>query len=196
MSKTDAELLEQHQKLSDELQTLLIQEGLLAVIQSFGLAAVGGSAALGLLVRRDVDVSVRLKDDMDTATFFAIGAAITKQFLVQKASYSNHFIRNWPGFDHGLYWGIQLKHQGVVWKLDLWGYGPAQFDAHRRRHVLLSQALAKIDRTVILRLKDDLHDGEGYRYGATGPDIYTAMTAGGVRDVDQFEQWWKANRAH
>ena len=196
MSKTDVELLEQHQKLSDELQNLLIQEGLLAVIQSFGLAAVGGSSALGLLVRRDVDVSVRLKDDMDTATFFAIGAAITKQFLVQKASYSNHFIRNWPGFDHGLYWGIQLKHQGVVWKLDLWGYGPAQFDAHRRRHVLLSQALGKIDRTAILRLKDDLHDGEGYRYGATGPDIYTAMTAGGVRDLDQFEQWWKANRAH
>ena len=196
MSKTDPELLEQHQKLSDELQNLLIQEGLLAVIQSFGLAAVGGSAALGLLVRRDVDVSVRLKDDMDTATFFAIGAAITKQFLVQKASYSNHFIRNWPGFDHGLYWGIQLKHRGVVWKLDLWGYGPAQFDAHRRRHVLLSQALAKLDRAVILRLKDDLHDGEGSRYGATGPDIYTALTSGGVRDVDQFEQWWKANRAH
>ena len=196
MSKTDQELLDQHQALSDELQALLIQDGLLAVIQKFGLAAVGGSAALGLLVRRDVDVSVRLKDDMDTATFFAIGAAITKQFLVQKASYSNHFIRNWPGFDHGLYWGIQLKHQGVVWKLDLWGYGAAQFDAHRRRHVLLSQDLGKLERAAILRLKDDLHDGEGYRYRATGPDLYTAMIAGGVRDAAQFEQWWAAHRAH
>jgi hypothetical protein len=196
MSKTDQELLDQHQALADELQSLLIQEGLLAAIQVFGLAAVGGSSALGLLVRRDVDVSVRLKEDMDTATFFAIGAAITKQFLVQKASYSNHFIRNWPGFDHGLYWGIQLKHQGVVWKLDLWGYGPQPFDAHRRRHVALSHSLAALERIAILRLKDDLHDGEGYRYGATGPDIYTAMITGGVRDARQFEQWWAAHRAH
>jgi len=196
MSKTDQELIDQHQALNTELQALLMAEGLLAAIQAFGLVFVSGSAALGLLVRRDVDVSVRLASDMDTAAFFAIGAALTKKFIVQKASYSNHFIRNWPGFDHGLYWGIQIKHQGAVWKLDLWGYGPEQFDAHRRRHVALSQALSGLDRLAILRLKDDLHDGEGYRYGAEARDIYSAMTTAGVRDADQFEQWWRANRAH
>ena len=189
MTKTDAELLEQHQKLASELQTLLIQDGLLAAVQAYGLVFVGGSAALGFLVRRDVDLNVRLADDMDTATFFALGGALTRQFLVQKASYSNHFIRNWPRFDHGLYWGIQLKHSGTVWKLDLWGYGPQRYDAHRRQYLALSQSLAGIERLAVLRLKDDLRDGDGYRYGATAQDIYTAMTSGGVRTVEQFDHW-------
>jgi hypothetical protein len=189
MTKTDAELLEQHQQLAGELQTLLIQDGLLSVVQAHGVVFVGGSAALGFLVRRDVDVNVRLADDMDTATFFSIGAALTRQFLVQKASYSNHFIRNWPRFDHGLYWGIQLKHSGTVWKLDLWGYGPQRFDAHRRQYMAQSQALSGIERLAILRLKDDLRDGDGYRYGATAQDIYTAMTTAGVRTVEQFDRW-------
>jgi hypothetical protein len=188
MSKTDAELLEQHDKLAAELQTLLIQDGLLSVIQAFGVVFVGGSAALGFLVRRDVDVNVRLADDMDTANFFAIGAALTQQFLVQKASYSNHFIRNWPRFDHGLYWGLQLKHSGTVWKLDLWGYGPQRFDAHRRQYLALGQSLAGIERLAILRLKDDLRDGDGYRYGATAQDISTALAAG-VRSAEEFDRW-------
>jgi hypothetical protein len=189
MSKTDQELMEQHQKLAAELQTLLIQDGLLSAIQAFGVVFVGGSAALGYMVRRDVDLNVRLGDDMDTATFFSIGAALTQQFLVQKASYSNHFIRNWPRLDHGLYWGIQLKHMGTVWKLDLWGYGPQRFDAHRRQHMTLSKSLSGIDRAAILRLKDDLREGDGYRHGATGMDIYTAMTTAGVRDAEQFDRW-------
>jgi hypothetical protein len=189
MTKTDAELLEQHQTLASELQTLLIHDGLLSAIQAFGVVFVGGSAALGFLVRRDVDINVRLADDMDTATFFSIGAALTHQFLVQKASYSNHFIRNWPRFDHGLYWGIQLKHSGTVWKLDLWGYGPQRFDAHRRQHMALSQSLSGIDRAAILRLKDELRDGAGYRHDATAQDIYTAMTTAGVRTVEEFDRW-------
>ena len=188
MSKTDAELFEQHEKLASELQNLLIRDGLLAIIQAFGVVFVGGSAALGFLVRRDVDLNVRLPDDMDTGTFFAIGAAITRQFLVQKASYSNHFIRNWPRFDHGLYWGVQLKHSGTVWKLDLWGYGPPRFDAHRRQHLALVQSLTGIDRAAILRLKDDLRDGDGYRFDATAHDIYAALAAG-VRTVDDFDRW-------
>jgi len=189
MTKSDAELLEQHEKLAAELQTLLIHDGLLAAVQAYGVVFVGGSAALGFLVRRDVDLNVRLADDMDTATFFALGAALTRQFLVQKASYSNHFIRNWPRFDHGLYWGVQLKHSGTVWKLDLWGYGPQRFDAHRRQHLALSQSLSRIDRLAILRLKDDLRDGDGYRYGASAQDIYTAMTTADVRTMEQFDLW-------
>jgi len=189
MSKTDAELLEQHRQLASELESLLIQNGLLAAIQAFGVVFVGGSAALGLLVRRDVDLNVRLGDDQDIATFFAIGAALTRQFLVQKASYSNHFIRNWPRFDHGLYWGIQVKHSGTVWKVDLWGYGPLRFDAHRRQYMALSQSLSGIERLAILRLKDDLREGDGYRYGATSQDIYTAMTTAGARTVEEFDRW-------
>ena len=51
MTKTDQELLDQHQALNTELQALLMAEGLLAAIQAFGLVFVSGSAALAKIAR-------------------------------------------------------------------------------------------------------------------------------------------------
>ncbi len=130
MNKTDQELLEQNQNLQAEAKALLSQDGLLATIQRFGPTFLHGSVTLNLMVRRDIDIYVRLSNNLDITTFFAIGAAITQQFQVLKASYSNHFIRNYPGFDYGLFWGIQINHQNKKWKLDLWGHGPRHFDEH------------------------------------------------------------------
>ena len=190
MNKTDEELLEQAQKLHAEAQVLLFQDGLLATIQRFGPTFISGSVALNLMVRRDIDIYVRLSNDLDITTFFAIGAAITQQLQVLKASYSNHFIRNFPGFDHGLFWGIQLNHQGQKWKLDLWGHGPHHFDEHCAQFEQLRETLKTLDQVTILRIKDALRDGDGYRYGVSGNDIYTAVLTANVRTTEQFCDWW------
>lgn len=186
MNKTDAELLEQAQSLYAEAQALLLQDGLLTVIQRFGPTFISGSAALNLMVRRDIDIYVRLPHDLDVATFFAIGAAITHQFQVFKASYSNHFIRNFPGFDHGLYWGIRLGCQGQRWKLDLWGHGAGHFDEHCAQLEQLQEALKTVDQVTVLRIKDAFRDGDGYRDGVTGYNIYTAVLTANVRTAEQF----------
>lgn len=189
MNKTDEELLEQAQKLHIEAQVLLFQDGLLAIIQRFGPTFLHGSVELNLLVRRDIDIYVQLSDDLDITTFFAIGTAITQQLQVIKASYSNHFIRNYPGFDHGLFWGIQINNQSQKWKLDLWGHGPHHFDKHCAQFEQLREKLKTLDQVSILRIKDELRDGDGYRDGVSSNDIYTSIITANVRTTEQFCDW-------
>lgn len=194
MIKSNEEVLAQAQRLHIEAEHLLYQGGLLATIQRFGPAVVVGSVALRLMVRRDIDIYVQLADDLDIATFFAIGAAITQEFPVFKASYSNHFIRNFSGFTHGLYWGIQLGYQEQGWKLDLWGHGVHHFAEHVATSQQLQSALAAFDPLIVLRIKESLRAGDGYCDDITGHDIYTAVLNENVRTPDQFSDWWSRRR--
>lgn len=191
---SDNELLAQAQSLYAEAKNLLYQGGLLATIQRFGPTVVVGSVALNLMVRRDIDIDVQLADDLDIATFFAIGAVITQEFPVFKASYSNQFIRNFAGFTHGLYWGIQLGYQGERWKLDLWGHGARHFAEHAAQSRHLQAALNAFDPLIVLQIKESLREGDGYRDGVTGYDIYTAVLTGKVQTTEQFFAWWKSKR--
>jgi hypothetical protein len=109
--------------LHAEAEILLVHDGILALLQSFGPTAVIGSFALDLMTWRDLDVYVQLPHDHDTATFFALGATLTHTYTTLKASYSNHFLRTVPGFAYGLFWGIQIQHRNAILKLDIWGMG-------------------------------------------------------------------------
>lgn len=177
--------------LESQASTLLNEAGLLNLIRRFGPARAGGSLALGLMVRREIDIDVQLTHDLDTASFFAIGAALAAGYPVVKASYSNHFIRGLPGFDAGLFWGVWLDHAGQRWKLDLWGYGPDRYAEKGRALAQLAAAVAPIDRDLVLRLKRASWDGERYRDGLSGYAIYCAVLAG-VCDEAALRAWCAA----
>jgi len=189
--KNDEQLLDQAQTLLADAHALLSQRGLLDALQRVGPVFMSGSFKLNLMVRRDIDVYVQLANELDTADFFALGTYFTKHFQVLKASYSNHFIRNFHGFDHGLYWGIQLKFQGQPWKLDLWGYDPQHFIGQCDYLNQLQKNLEPFDRLIILRLKEALREGEHYRDNISGNDIYKAVLTGNIKTVEQLDAWWK-----
>ncbi len=185
--KTEDALLSQARQLQNEATALLQDRGLLRLVESFGEARVGGSVALGLMARREVDVYLRLDDERDTKLFFSVGAALTGAFSVVKASYSDHFIRGWPGFSSGLFWGIQLDDAGKRWKLDLWGEGPEAFVEHRHTFETMREALHAIDPVQVLKLKHIFREGDGYRDQVTGLAIYQAVLAG----VESERDFWK-----
>ncbi len=190
MDPTAENLIARARQLQAEAQTLLGEGKLLTPIQRVGPTCISGSVALNLMARRDVDIYVQLEHDLDISTFFEIGAAIAGQFPVLKASYSNHFIRNFPAFNHGLYWGIRLLYNGQPWKLDLWGHGPQHFSEHCAEFERLQRALQEIDPLIILRIKEAFRYQEGYLQTITGMDIYTAVLTADVRTSEQFQEWW------
>jgi len=176
------------QAVGREADDLLVGAGLLDIVRVCGPTRVGGSVALGLMVRREVDVYVQLPEARDTVAFLALGTALAQRFVVHKASYSNHFVRGLPGFDEGLFWGIRLEQGGNRWKLDLWGYGPERYRIAQAEFERLAADLERVDRGLILALKHAYLDGDGYRDGVTGAAIYAAVLAG-VRDAGEFQAW-------
>lgn len=191
---TDREILEHSKKIRDEAGELLNKEGLLKLLASFGTIRVIGSYTLDTMTWRDIDISMVLPNRQDIALFLEIGTKIAMKFQITKMSYSNHFIRNFPGFDHGLYWGILLLYNEQEWKIDLWGYGESDFNSHMSDFDNLHDEIKSANRTAILRVKHDISQRPDYRsevYNSMA--VYRAVIHENVTTLEEFNRWIERN---
>lgn len=147
----DKEIIAYSNLLRQEASDLLNKNGLIQMLRGYGTTRVIGSYTLNTMTWRDIDISMKLPDEQDVELFFKIGQKIATKFQITKMSYSNHFIRNFPGYDHGLYWGIRLRYAEQEWKIDLWGYDETDYHAHMADFDALHTQLQQVDRTAILR---------------------------------------------
>ena len=196
---TDKELLEYSRLIRDEASDLLNNEGLLKLLEIYGTTRVIGSYTLNTMTWRDIDISMVLPDEQDVGLFFEIGTKMAMKFQITKMSYSNHFIRNFPGFDQGLYWGTLLLYKEHEWKIDLWGYGETDFDAHMTDFDFLHKEIKRADRTAILRIKHAIDQRPDYRgdvYNSMA--VYQAVLNDNVKTIEHFNRWIerKSNANH
>lgn len=191
---TDKEILANSQSLREEASKLLNKEGLMQLLNSYGNTRVIGSYALDTMTWRDIDISIVLPDKRDICLFFEIGTKMALKFQITKMSYSNHFIRNFPGFDHGLYWGTLLLYNEQEWKIDLWGYGETDFQAHMKEFDTLHKDIKKADRTSILRIKHTISQRPDYRGDVyNSMTVYRAVISDDVKTLEEFNRWIERN---
>ena len=176
--------------LREEANKVLNDEGLLTLLQSYGDTRVIGSYTLDTMTWRDIDISIKLPDAKDVELFFTIGKRIAKKFQITKMSFSNHFIRNFPGFDHGLYWGIQLLYDEQEWKIDLWGYGETDYEKHMSEFDDLHKQLRQADRDAVLRIKYVISQHPDYRGDVyNSMKVYQAVIEDKITTVEEFNRW-------
>ena len=186
----DKEIAKHSRLLHQEASEILDKAGLLPMLRSFGTTRVIGSYALDIMTWPDIDISMKLPNDQNVDLFFEIATKIATKFQITKMSYSNHFIRNFPGFDHGLYWGIQLRYAEREWKIDLWGYGDTDYQTHIAEFDALHRQLQQADRTAILRIKHVICQHPDYRGNVyNSMAIYRAVLEDEVESVDEFKAW-------
>lgn len=190
----DDEILRQAHLLREEATSLLHNEGLLSILTAFGKTRVIGSYTLDTMTWRDIDISMILPDEQDVGLFFEIGKRIATKFQITKMSYSNHFIRNFPGFDHGLYWGTMLRYNKQDWKIDIWGYGENDFNTHMADFDALHTNIKHADRTSLLRIKHAISQRPDYRgdvYNSMA--VYKSVLTENISSVAEFDEWIKRN---
>lgn len=186
----DKEIVRHSRLLHEEASKLLNKEGLLPMLNAFGTTSVIGSYTLDTMTWPDIDISMNLPNDQNVKLFFELGKRIATKFEITKMSYSNHFIRNFPGFDHGLYWGIQLRYAGREWKIDLWGYDDTDYQTHIADFDALHRQLQQADRAAILRIKHVICQHPDYRGNVyNSMAIYRAVLEDKVESVDEFKAW-------
>lgn len=191
---TDKDLITHSNQLQEEASSILNREGLLPLLCSYGSTRVIGSYTLNTMTWPDIDISMELPNGQDIDLFFEIGKTIASKFQIMKMSYSNHYIRNFPGFDHGLYWGIQLLYADTQWKVDLWGYDKQSYKTHMSDFDELHKELLVIDRTTILRIKHPISHRPDYRGDIyNSMSIYKAVLNDGVSSLKEFETWIERN---
>ena len=188
------DIIEYSNLLRQEASELLNNAGLLPMLKAYGGTRVIGSYTLDTMTWRDIDISMKLPDEQDVELFFKIGNKIATKFKITKMSYSNHFIRNFPGFDHGLYWGIQLLYADQEWKIDLWGYGDTDYHKHMAEFDTLHTQLQQASRTAILHIKHAISQRPDYRgdvYNSMA--VYRAVLTDKVTSLEEFNAWIERN---
>ncbi len=189
---SDKEIVEYARQLRREATALLDKEGLLSMLKAVGTTQVIGSYALDTMTWPDIDISMNLPQAQNVELFFELAQRIATKFEITKMSYSNHYIRNFPGYDHGLYWGIQLRYAGTEWKVDLWGYNDTDYQRHIAEANELFRQLQQADRLAILRIKYVICQQPEYRGNVyNSMAIYRAVLEDKVESVDGFNAWLK-----
>ena len=190
MGPSDEELLARQEERQAEAAAVLADLGVMVLLSRIGRPVQTGSAALGLMVARDIDVTT-LCPSLDVAGSFDIGRTLAMHPRVQRVTFRNDTGR-WntdTRYPDGLYWMVDyVTEGGTAWKLDLWliQEGTTQFDLEHVR--TLPDRLDHERRAAILRIKEARHDRTD---AARKPsyEIYEAVLDHGIRTPDEFQAY-------
>lgn len=188
-------LLDQQNSLqaaADQLVAVLQFDAMLARI---GRPVRVGSSAMGLMVRRDIDITVTCPDLGATtlAAFAQIGADLMQRTDCVSAVRFRNDSGPWnadpAAYPDGLYLGLTVRDaQGDDWTFDIWAVDqPARQPDLRHLETLLPR-LNHGNRETILTIKQAVL---GWPVDRRVPSawVYDAVVDDGIADAAQFEAW-------
>ncbi|KAA5826024.1 hypothetical protein ABT337_26055 [Saccharopolyspora hirsuta] len=145
-----------------------------------------GSAALGLMVRRDLDITVicpRL-DPAAKSAVAGVGAELAVHDRVRQVRFRDD-TGCWntdPRYPDGLYLGVEYRcPSGQEWTLDIWFVDEPDRQPDLEHLRTLPPRLTDDHRRAILRIKSALPGVPGY-------EVYRAVLDRGITTAEQFER--------
>ncbi|MEV6349717.1 hypothetical protein [Actinoplanes sp. NPDC051851] len=150
-----------------------------------------GSSRLGLMVWRDIDVTV-VCEQLDEATVIAIGADLAGHPDVREMVFRKD-VGRWnvdPRYPDGLYLRLSYRRDGEQeWKLDVWFVDEPERQPDLGHVRSLPERLTPAARDAILEIKEAWAGRPEYGSAVTSFGIYTAVLDHGVDSVAAFEAW-------
>jgi hypothetical protein len=150
-----------------------------------------GSAALGLMVLRDIDLTV-VCGHLALEPVLAAGARLAAHPRVRRVEFRNDsgaWNKN-LGYPDGLYLGLGYRTPtGEDWKLDVWFVDEPERQPDLAHVRSMPGELTQEKREAILVIKSAWAARPEYGSSVRSFDIYTAVLKGGVRSTEDFARW-------
>ncbi|HWK68100.1 MAG TPA: hypothetical protein VNS34_24515 [Rhizobiaceae bacterium] len=196
-----SELSSNQAKLQAEADAIIGTLGLDRLLSSIGRPTRVGSSALGLMVRRDIDVTVVCKK-LDEDTHRAVVELGGK--LAMHASIGSVRFRNDAGvwnnspeeYPDGLYLGVIYRDMaGEDWTFDIWFVDQPERQPDLKHLRTIPPKLTASARETILAIKIALADG--CLSGKCPPSflVYEAVLDHGITGLSEFGDWLSRDRA-
>jgi hypothetical protein len=188
---TDDELLRQQHDLQIEAKEVADELQLDELLTTVGEPIRVGSSALGLMVWRDLDMTVICsslnKEDI---------AQIAREMMVRRGVRELRFLNDSgslkmdSNYPDGLYLGIKYRSlNGADWKLDIWFVDEPEKQPDLQ-HIKTMPARITLElRKSILNIKHVWSARVEYGKQVTSYDIYTAVLDDDIRTLSQFDEW-------
>lgn len=197
MSEADgfSELLVHQAKLQAEADALIDALGLDNLLSDIGSPTRVGSSALGLMVRRDIDITVVCKK-LDEETHRAVAELGGK--LAMHASIGSVQFRNDTGiwnsdvekYPDGLYLGGTCRDEtGRDWTFDIWFVDEPERQPDLKHLRTIPLKLTTSARHLILAIKTALANGSFAGRRPSSFQIYEAVLEHGVTSLSEFGDW-------
>jgi len=156
-----------------------------------------GSAALGLMVWRDLDLTVVCpKLALEPVT--EVSARLAAHPRVNTVTFRND-TKQWktnPNYPDGLYLGIGYRSPtNAEWKLDIWFVDEPERQPDLAHMRWMPGKLTLEARTAILLIKSAWASRADYGKSVKSFDIYSAVLDDGVRTLEAFDEWLGKRRS-
>ncbi len=189
--RTSADIFETQDALQAEASAVEADLGLTELLQSVGQPVRVGSSALGLMVWRDLDITV-ICPTLDAGSVAAVGARLAVQPRVRQVVFRND-TGSWntdPDYPDGLYLGLKYRTgEDVDWQLDIWFVDQPERQPDLIHLQTFPAQLTPETRRAILLIKSAWAGRSEYGTAVGSFDIYSAVLNDGVRTTAQFDQW-------
>ncbi len=195
MADLASELLRQQDALQTEARSVEVDLRVEELLGAVGEVFRVGSAALGLMVWRDLDLTV-VCTKLAVEPVVAIGARLSHHARVRRVEFRND-TGHWntdPRYPDGLYLGIGYRSPaGHDWKLDIWFVDEPDRQPDLAHVRWIPEQLTPETRDTILRIKSALVSQPEYGKSVKSFDIYASVLKDGIRSREEFQEWL-ANR--
>lgn len=190
-----SEVLTEQRALRDAAEGVYADLGLAELLAKIGTSAIVGSAALSLMVRRDldVDVSCRRLDGATVSAVAAVGGQLASHAAVRTVTFRND-CGSWnqepDAYPDGLYLGVGCRaRSGDMWTLDIWFVDQPERQPSTMHLTTLGPRLTDETRAAIIAIKKSWADRPEYGTTFKSLDVYRAVLDDGVRSPARFETW-------
>lgn len=185
------DLLARQLQLQAEAAAVAEEMNLNQLLKAAGTPVKVGSAALGLMAWRDLDLTV-VCSKLDIAAISGIASQLMANPGVRQMKFIND-TGSWntdPVYPDGYFVGLNyLFRNGNKWKLDIWFVDEPEKQPDLQHIRTIPGRLTEESVVSILRIKTVWASRTDYGKQVKSFDIYTAVLDDHVRTPDEFERW-------
>jgi len=192
MSDEDHDLLTRQRELQTEAEQVRAQLSLDQILGAVGEPVLVGSAALGLMTWRDMDITV-VCQSLGKHPVLAAGLKLAAHQDVKTLQYRDDTGR-WnedpDRYPDGLYLGLRYYPSVMAeWKADIWFVDDPSRQPDLEHLRTLPSRLTDEARLAILRVKAAWCTRPEYGMSVRSWDIYTAVLDHNIRNEADFGRW-------
>ncbi|MGF7016048.1 hypothetical protein [Ornithinibacillus bavariensis] len=185
------ELLARQLQLQTEADAIVEEMRLDQLLAEAGTPVKVGSAALGLMAWRDLDITV-VCSTLNIATVSRIASQLMSNPQVRDLKFIND-TGNWntdPAYPDGYFLGITYQSNiGKKWELDIWFVDKPEEQPDLQHIRTLPEQLTPAAIVSILSIKTVWATRPDYGKRVTSFDIYNAVLDNNVHTPDEFKKW-------
>lgn len=185
------DLLARQRQLQAEAAAVAEELNLDPLLKAAGAPIKVGSAALGLMTWRDLDMTV-VCTKLDIAAISGIASQLMANPRVRDMKFIND-TGSWntdPAYPDGYFIGLNYQSEsGNKWELDIWFVDEPEKQPDLRHIRTMPGRLTPEAVVSILRIKTVWAPKTEYGKQVKSFDIYTAVLDDHVRTPDEFERW-------